>query len=229
VGLLASVEDRAFLNRTMPASAIGAYQVPVNISNVLLAIPNAFAQVLFSRLPGSSESERNRLVLAQYARTLVLTSALVVIAAPTLPLLIPMLYGTEFAAAVLPSVVIALAGIPAAATTVLQGIARAETRVSICIQAEAGSMLVLGVFALLLIPVWGISGVAIACFAGRLFSCAWMLLHVPRALKMPGSWFLPWNESFRATLRGDLALIASAISRRRSSRDAANQAPDLDG
>src|SRR5204863_2857487 len=116
------------------------------------AIPNAFAQVLFSRIPGASVSERKRLAIAQYARTLVLISGLVVLATPAFPFVVPLLYGSEFTPAATPCIIIAFAAIAAAATSVLQAIARAMTCVAVCVQAEIGSMLVLGAVAVLLSP-----------------------------------------------------------------------------
>jgi O-antigen/teichoic acid export membrane protein len=225
VSLLASVEDRAIANRTMSATSIGSYQIPVNISNVLLSIPNAFSQVLFSRLPGAMDSERKRLAVAHYARALLLTAGLVLLVAPAFPVLVPLLYGRDFQAAVAPAVIIAVAGIPAGATTVLQAIARAQTRVSICIQAEAGAMLVLGVLALLFAPRLELNGLALAYLAGRLFSWCWMLYRLPATIGLTNRAFLPWSQPFRASLRGDLALLASALSGRGRGPSVHGQAP----
>ena len=87
-------------------TAIGAYQVPITITQLMPVIPTALGMLLFSRLPGADEARHSQMVMTSYARTLALSLVAAMVAMPLMPLLVPLLYGEAFRSSILPAEIV---------------------------------------------------------------------------------------------------------------------------
>jgi len=98
--------DQYMIGYLLDPTQVGLYAVAVNLTNLLLRVPDALGTVLFPRLAGASE-ERAHAATAQVSR---LTIALVVAGCIGFlvfgPFAIPLLFGARFRGAIAPMLVL---------------------------------------------------------------------------------------------------------------------------
>jgi O-antigen/teichoic acid export membrane protein len=133
----------------------------------------AFSQKLLARVVASRTDDFA--IPVAYARAVMLTGACAAVSIPLLPFAIPILYGSGFAAAVAPGIVIIVASVFGAGAMTLQAASRARGDVSACLMSET-----VGMFGMLVVAVpasvhFGLMGLAGGYLAGRVMSLAWMV------------------------------------------------------
>jgi O-antigen/teichoic acid export membrane protein len=98
--------DQYMIGYLLDPTQVGLYAVAVNLTNLLLRVPDALGTVLFPRLAGASE-ERAHTATAEVSR---LTMGLVVLGCVGFaiggPFAIPLLFGAKFRGAVAPMLVL---------------------------------------------------------------------------------------------------------------------------
>lgn len=211
----AATEDRALANLTLSRIDIGLYQIPASLTYLMPVIPQTLSQLMFARI-GAAFEKRADLVLATYVRTVLLTTAAAILIIPTLPILIPFVYGKDFSAAVLPATIVVLSSIFAAGGAVLQSSAKSALHVEACIVAE---MLAIAVFAALALPLSqyaGPAGLAFGYLLGRLTSCVWMYSQPKDIIGISRFDLHPWSRRFRDSLRKDAMFVFSRFQRKQS-------------
>ena len=130
--VLSSSEDRAIANWTLSQAAIGQWQVASTLTFIIPFIAQGVSQHLYGSIPASSSEQRVTITGAAYTRAVVFTAALALVVIPALPFAIPLVYGSDFAGAVMPSMIVVVAGIFSAGTSVLQSSARAMLQGTEC-------------------------------------------------------------------------------------------------
>jgi O-antigen/teichoic acid export membrane protein len=98
--------DQYMIGYLLDPTQVGLYAVAVNLTNLLLRVPDALGTVLFPRLAGSSD-ERAHVATAEVSR---LTLALVALGCAGFalggPVAIPVLFGARFRGAIAPMLVL---------------------------------------------------------------------------------------------------------------------------
>jgi len=159
--------DQMLMAALLPVHTLGLYVVAVTWSNAVSPLPNALANVLFPQTASKSDPEDRRQVFAIGSRLAVLSAvsiALVVVALT--PWVLPLLFGTAFAAAVGPAIVLVGAAAIDAVNGVLEEGLRGLGRPALVLWAELCGLAVTGVSLLLLLGPMGIMGAALASVLG---------------------------------------------------------------
>jgi O-antigen/teichoic acid export membrane protein len=154
--------DQYMIGYLLDPAQVGLYAVAVNLTNLLLRVPDALGTVLFPRLAGASE-DRAHAATAEVSR---LTLGLVGVGAVAFalggPLAIPLLFGERFAGAVAPMLVLLPGIVMMSLYLILSRNFTSRNRQQTNIVAAA---LALGINVgtnLWLIPHWGIVGAALS-------------------------------------------------------------------
>ena len=154
--------DQYMIGYLLDPAQVGLYAVAVNLTNLLLRVPDALGTVLFPRLAGASE-ERAHTATAEVCRLtvgLVVLGALgFVVAGPTA---IPLLFGARFDGAIAPMLVLLPGIVMMSLYLILSRNFTSRNRQQVNIIAAA---LALGINVgsnLWLIPHWGIVGAALS-------------------------------------------------------------------
>jgi O-antigen/teichoic acid export membrane protein len=150
--------------------ALGVYAVAVNCSEMLLYLPTATASALMPLIARTAAAERGTRILRSYRATMLVTVVATLGAFALGPFLIPLVFGSQYQASVVPFVVLSLGSVGWVAMTVLSsGLLGA----SAAGYSSLGSMVSLTTGTILdfaLIPSHGAIGAAIAAtfafFAG---------------------------------------------------------------
>ncbi len=152
--------DQYMINVFLGPAPVGLYVVAVNLTNVLMKIPDAAGTVLYPRLASLGEKDAHAATSRVCRHTLFITSTLGLAYLLFGPLVIRVLYGPRFAEAVRPMLIM-LPGI------VMMSLYMILTRNFTSRNRQGVNMIAAGValgvnFGLncLLIPRWGISGAA---------------------------------------------------------------------
>ncbi len=182
---LSAFLDQLLVVHMLPAASTGVYAVALSISRVLGIMQDAVFSVLFPGLAGRPIEE----VMAVLGRAVRVSTALTVAAGSLLALLgqkiIPLLYGPSFAAAITPFRLLL-------AAMIMQGVARllshaftATGRPGPVTIIEAISVCATLLAMLVLLPRFGIDGVAAAVLLGTLSRLACTLACLKFVLGAP--------------------------------------------
>lgn len=167
---LAGQYDKLVLSRTVPASDLGQYAVGSTVANLVSPFATAIASVMFPRASklGLADVERGRLETVTLIRTalvsLVVSAGLCLVA----PLLVPLLFGEPFSAAVPLVWALALVMIFRSLSQVAGAFVRARNRPGHAAAAQVTG-LVSGLLAMgPAIGLWGVFGAPVALGIGEL-------------------------------------------------------------
>ena len=185
--------DQVLMGFIATESTLGVYAVAVNASEVLLYLPSTTALALLPVVSRSDPGARTELVLRGFRSAALITLAGMILALLLGPTLLPVIFGAEFDASVMPFLLLLPGALGFVAMAVFSSGLAASALPG---RSSLGPVvsLVLGLTtALLLIPEYGASGAAaasgIAFLAGGAVSAAlyrrsapfdWSLLVLPR-------------------------------------------------
>lgn len=191
-GILLSRLDQTLMVPLAGAVALGLYAVAVNIADVPLIVANAVREVSFSDQSASNDP-------AALARSSRLTTAAVTLAsgaiAAAMPVAVPLLFGPEFREAI-PVAAVLLLGLVLGSPGSLAGVGLAAVgrpgvrSVSLAIAAVCSAVALV-----LLAPVLGALGAAIATCLGNVVSAGGNLVFLRRLTGQPVSAFLGVRRS----------------------------------
>jgi O-antigen/teichoic acid export membrane protein len=154
--------DQFMIGYLLDPAQVGLYAVAVNLTNLLLRVPDALGTVLFPRLAGAAE-ERAHAATAEVCR---LTVGLVVLGAAGFlvagPVAIPVLFGARFAGAIAPLLVLLPGVVMMSLYLILSRNFTSRNRQQVNIVAAALALGINVASNLWLIPHWGIVGAAIS-------------------------------------------------------------------
>ncbi|MDP4333950.1 oligosaccharide flippase family protein [Curtobacterium sp. A7_M15] len=202
-GIILSRIDQSLLLPLAGAAALGLYAVAVNIADVPLIVANAVREVSFSK----HSADTDHAGLARAAR---LTTAVVLVVAAgltaVLPFAVPWLFGAGYAEAV-PVAAVLLLGLVLGSPGSLAGVGLAAVgrpglrSVSLAIAAVCSIATLV-----LLAPIAGALGAAVATLVGNVVSAGGNLVFLRRVAGMP---VLP----FFGLRRGDLGAVRALLPR----------------
>jgi O-antigen/teichoic acid export membrane protein len=204
-GILLSRLDQAVMVPLSTVYELGLYAVAVTVSEIPLIVNNAVRDVIFAADSADPADER----LAKSAR--ISSSACAVLGllvAVTLPIGLPLLFGTDFAPALGASLVLLAAvvlGTPGSiAGSGLSGRGRPGLR-SVCLVVACISNVALMI---LLVPQFGALGAAFATLIGNLIASTLAILMLWRYFSVPPLSLYGWR-------RRDVAAIVDIVERLR--------------
>ncbi len=224
VGALADLPIRRFdtlmLGASRGAAELGVYTAAVNGAEVMFYLPTSVASVL---LPAAASLETRaarsltRKVLMVVVAATIAAAALVIVLAP---LLVRVLFGSEFDGSVLPLRILALALVGMSIRIVLRSALLAQRRQSLASAMTVLTLVAIVALDLVLIPRYGATGAAIASagayWLGAVFMYAAFLKVMPRDAAAPG---------FAQEAREAWAMVASLVRRREPAVDPSEGLP----
>lgn len=204
--VLSSSQDRVFANWTLSQASIGLWQVVAALISVMPFVSQAISQKLLANV-ARSEGGSSAEVYAAYVRAVVVTAAVAGVTMLLTPVVVPALYGADFAGAIGPSMIAAVGAIVSAGTLVLQVAGRAARRARETIESEVLAMTGMAIAALPLASVLGITGLALAFLVGRGIALAWIGYRMAPSLIVRYRDFLPVSHGFVSAAREEWRLV----------------------
>ncbi|MDH6180226.1 O-antigen/teichoic acid export membrane protein [Microbacteriaceae bacterium SG_E_30_P1] len=202
IGILLARFDQAILLPLSSAVALGLYVVAVSISELPLVFNSAMRDVMFSSESESQQDER--LALASRTSTIVTAAIAVVIALVSIPG-IPFLFGADFADALVPTLILlggVVLGNPGSIASIgLSARGRPGLRAFALAVGFTANLLLIIVLA----PILGATGAAIAACAGAMLSGFTAILWIRKLFGFRLS-------AFYGLRRGDIQAIVAAVA-----------------
>jgi len=196
------------------AAQVGLYSIAVSLAEMTFYLPDSISTILFPRVAAGTREDADRTVPGVARLTVAITTvgaiALVPAAFIGLRLFLP-----DYEAS-LPALVAILPGVIALGLSkVLAGYITGLGQARPTVIASATALVLNVAFNLLLIPVWGIVGAAIASLISYVSSAAVMILAASRASGAPARAFLiPTREDVRALISALVALRRALLPSR---------------
>jgi O-antigen/teichoic acid export membrane protein len=203
-GILVSRLDQVLMVPLSSTYELGLYAVAVSVSELPLIINSAVRDVMFSS--DSAKNDSARLAAATRISTALTTAAGIGVGALSVAFL-PILFGSDFKGAVLPTVIL-IAAVIAGNPGSISGVGlTARGRPGLRSLALFIALIVNVVAVLILVPRMGATGAAIATLAGNSTAAASNLLFFKAYFGQPPS-------SFLGLERQDLRLVRKHLWRR---------------
>jgi O-antigen/teichoic acid export membrane protein len=156
--------DQYMIAYFLDPTQVGLYAIAVNLTNLLLKIPDATGTVLFPRLAGAEEAEAHRQTMRVCRHTLFLTAAGALAFLVGGPIAIPLLFGDRYRGAIQPLLLLLPAVLMLALYLILSRYFTSRGRQQVnMIAAGVGLALNVGLN-WLFIPRLGIGGAACSSF-----------------------------------------------------------------
>ena len=186
--------DQMLMAALLPVQTLGLYVVAVTWSNAVAPLPHALANVLFPQTAATSDPAARHQVFATGIHLAVLTSVGVALAvALVTPWMLPLLFGSRFAAAVAPALVLVGAAAIDSTNMVLEEGLRGLGRPSVVLWGELSGLAVTAVALVFLLGPFGIMGAALSSLLGYatvlatlVGACRALTGRSPIALLCPG-------------------------------------------
>ena len=161
--MLSNRIDLLFVYRLADEAAAGHYSVALTVGTLAVLPAFAVSYATFPRIAAGRSAED----AAGFARVGVAGCVLLAIPLAALtPLIVPTLFGEDFAPAVGPTMILVGAGVVWGAQWLLCRAQAALARPSLLLASFGASLLVMAILDVLLIPVLGLEGAALAALAG---------------------------------------------------------------
>ena len=155
--------DQALLSGLFPPAALGIYVTATSVSNLLSVLANSVQMIVTPTVANRTVAAERKSELVRLFRRFWLVNIMGGLALAAIsPILVPLLFGKAFAAAVLPAVILIAGALFIGAKDVLAGGAQALGDPWLGSRSEIVAMGVTVVLLLALLPTLGIIGAAIA-------------------------------------------------------------------
>ena len=157
-----------FMAVVLDPTAVGLLAVGVALGDAIRMLPAAIASVVFPRV-AAVQTEQQHTELARGTRlTVLLTGIAAAGAIVTCPLTVPLLFGQDFQAAVPVAMLMAVGGSLEGLKMVLGGGIRGLGRPSVILSSEFTAVVTTAVALVIFLPLWGVTGAALALTVGNL-------------------------------------------------------------
>jgi O-antigen/teichoic acid export membrane protein len=191
-GVFLSRLDQLLLLPLAGAFVLGIYAVAVSISEMVLVFNSAIRDVIFAH--ESEEQDHERLAVAARVSTLITTMLAIGAGVLAIPV-VPLLFGPEFAPAVIPTWILLAAAVAGNPGSVAGAGLSARGRPALKSASMAlAVVLSTGVF-FILAPLLGASGASLATLVGNLTAGLLNLIWLRRFYSIPIRAFLGWRKS----------------------------------
>jgi O-antigen/teichoic acid export membrane protein len=201
--------DQLFMSVMLPAGVLGIYVVAFAWSSMLSFIGGGISSVMLSRSAATDASDRRGVTILtrQFRVVAVLVTAGGVLVAAATPLAIPLLFGREFVAAVVPGVILSAAGVVLNINIVLHELIRGLGHPGVGVRAESVGVGVTVALLLALLPRWGPAGAAVAALVSHLTVFGALVWLTSRRLGLSPASFLKPTAADVLHLRSGLARL----------------------
>ena len=191
--------DQMLMAILITPKQLGWYVVAVSVSSLTRLASNTFATLTFPKVAGATPTEQRRLT-GLYSRLNAMTTlSLGLVLMLLIPGLVPLVYGREYSASIVPAEILVVATLFVAIGQAWAGSLRGLGRPSEPAKAEIISLVVTVVGLALLLKPLGIIGAALTSLAAYLVAAAYMYLQLRLHLAV-GLRELLWPVSL-ATIR----------------------------
>jgi O-antigen/teichoic acid export membrane protein len=157
--------DQILLGLMSTAAALGVYAVAVNVSEILLQLPSAAATALVPVLARAAPEDRARRALSVFRLLMLIGLIEIVVAALAGPVLIPLVFGSQYHASVTPFLLLLPGTIGFIAADVFTSSLMTQGAPSLSSLPSVVALASGLILDVLLIPSFGASGAALAATA----------------------------------------------------------------
>jgi O-antigen/teichoic acid export membrane protein len=183
--LLQTQLDRVFILWMLPVDNLGIYVVALGCAGVHMTLTRSLGLVVFARGVGMNLYEAIEDFTRLFRHAVVVSTVLSVVIAALLPFAVPMLFGNDFGAAVLPAMLLVLGNLFGSLASLADDALRAQATPMPGLQGRLlGSGVFLGL-AFILYAELGIIGVAGASAVGQAVFLVWMVRRIRRIAASP--------------------------------------------
>jgi O-antigen/teichoic acid export membrane protein len=173
--------DQLLMAGLLRPKVLGMYVVAVAWSSAVLPLLNAIAGVVFPHVAGSHSNPDQAKVLGQVIRIGTVFAVLFSIGiALASPLIIPLLFGQEFVAAVPAAIILSLAGGVMGLNQILEAGSLGLGKPRFVLIAESAGLVVTGLLLWLLLRPFELMGAAVASLVGYTSVCVFLLWLIRR-------------------------------------------------
>jgi O-antigen/teichoic acid export membrane protein len=208
--LLNARVDQVLLGIIATQAVLGTYAVAVNASEVLFYLPSAVATALLPAVARSRAAAGVEQTLRVFRAVMIITTVTVVVAALLGPMLVPLVFGQAYAGSVEPFMWMLPSAFGFAASAVFSNALLASGAPALSSVGPATSLVVGITLDLILIPILGATGAAIAASAALLSGGAAAAVAYGIRAGLRPSALIP--------RRADVAMLATRATRRAGAR-----------
>jgi O-antigen/teichoic acid export membrane protein len=201
--------DQLVMASFMPANLLGLYAVAVVWSNILTPLVETSSQIVFPYIASNGGANADRSHIAAMMRinitaVLLLTAFLFFLT----PVAFPFVFGHDFKPAILPALILVAAAGSSASKGVAGAVLNGLGQPKYAATAEMVSFIATGVGLAIFLPLWQITGAAIASFLSYTIAAFYLIAVVRKQVRAPNILQL---VIFRLE---DVALLGRAIRER---------------
>ena len=191
----------------------GNYSVALTVAGLVALAPFSFTYAAFPRLAYLGEAQSRNLALVIWRRGLLASVAMAAVVGATVPLLLPFAFGSDFEPAVLPTLILLLGAVCVAGQWMLARALAARGNPKLLMQTYALSLAVMVPLDLLMIPLFGMVGAAVASTVSSMAGLALCIVRYLRQGTGPSD-MTPGREDLAALLRSFRTLVGDLVHRR---------------
>lgn len=193
--------DQAVISLLLPSADLGLYVVALTVANGPLILVFTLANVAFPKISQQETTGGKLAVFGRYLRfSLAMATATILFLWVVVPWLLPLLFGKPFAPAVPIANVLLLGTLPLAAKLMFQQALKAWDRSLVVGRAELVGLAVAVILITVLMPAFGLMGVAFSLVLSQLAAAATMGFSLQRELHLPlMKLFVPTAEDWQMT------------------------------
>ena len=159
-----------FIGSYLSLQALGYYSVATTAFNGLNSIPRSMNTLLFGRASESKENE-SAIMTSRVSKGLVfVTSFLVIMLSIILSILIPVIFGEDFTAAIIPTIILMSSVIFISSNSALEAFLLSVNKPGYISYVNFMSAIFILISAYFLVDLFGISGMALSLLAGRILT-----------------------------------------------------------
>jgi O-antigen/teichoic acid export membrane protein len=193
--------DQAVIAYTLPPADLGLYAVALTVANAPLIIVFTLANVAFPKISQQPTDGGKIAVFGRYLRfSIAIAASIVVVLWALIPWLLPWAFHEPFAPAVPIANILLIGTVPFAAKLLFQQALKAWDRSLVVGRAEIVGLSVAAIAISVLMPAFGLIGVAWSLVLSQLAAAAMMGYSVQRELNLSVvNLFIPTAEDFQLT------------------------------
>jgi O-antigen/teichoic acid export membrane protein len=178
--------DQAVIAYSLPAADLGLYAVALTVANAPLILVFTLANVAFPKISQQTTDAGKLEVFGRYLRfSLAVAGGVIVVLWVLIPPLLPWAFGRPFAPAVPIANILLIGTLPFAAKLLFQQALKAWDRSLVVGRAEIVGLAVAVIAITILMPVFGLPGVAWSLVLSQCAAAAMMGYSVHRELRLP--------------------------------------------
>jgi O-antigen/teichoic acid export membrane protein len=200
--------DQLLIANVQTADQLGIYAVSVSWAGLGLPLMGAIGSVLFPKL-AALEREKGRAGLGRSSRAgVVIASGIGIVIAVSAPVAVPLLFGESFAVPIVLPVLLAAATAILGVNGIIEEGLRGLGEPRSILVGELTGLAVTILLLFLLLPIWGITGAAVASLGGYGTVCFILAWRTRRQIGLPVSELLvPTKADLQSMGRHGLALV----------------------